>query len=75
MTENVTYAFVFRFKVGGLIDSPLSHEDSLTKLKEELTQFYGTEGVEILEFRKATDEEVSAYHEYIEAEETPATIN
>lgn len=72
----VTYAFTLAFKVGGVVDSRLTTEATREKLSAELSDFYGPDGYEILDFHEATPDEVMAYKNFMMSEEDEdVTIN
>lgn len=72
-----TFAFTLSFKVGGVVDSPYSQEETLSKLSAELTDFYGPDGYEILDFHVATEDEIMAYRAFMSMsnDENDVTIN
>lgn len=69
------YSFTLTFRVGGLVDSSLSPEETREKLHEELSLFYGDDGYELIDFREATPEEVLTYRKYLEENLEDETIN
>lgn len=69
-----TYSFTISFKVGGIVDSILDLEGAKAKLSAELTDFYGEEGFEIIDFHVSTPEEIAEYAAFL-ADNTDETIN
>jgi hypothetical protein len=71
-----TYSFVLSVKVGGVVDSTLSVDETKAKLSAELSDFYGEDGYELIEFHPASDEEKAQYakiiaEEFLQSEELP----
>jgi len=69
-----TYAFTLSFKVGGVVDSSLGLDETLSKLHAELTEFYGEGAYEVIDFHAATEEEILAYTTFMSQDED-VTIN
>lgn len=62
-TNRVHYFFAYTIKNEGVINSTLSEQETRDKLNRELASFYGPDGLDLVELRPATEEEVAAYNE------------
>lgn len=68
MEKTTLYMFAFSATTTteGVIGSKLSAEETLEKIKIELTETFGEDNYEVVEFRPATDEEEESFRSQFE---------
>ena len=77
--EMKLYVFAFMSRTDGVIGSILPAEETLSKIEAEMKETFGEDGFSIVEFRPATEDEVSAIQNEImvgdEPDQASPTIN
>ena len=73
-TTMQTFAFTLSFKVGGIIDSDTTYDETKEVLLTRLSEVYGP-GVVLEDFHAASETEINDYLSALQSDSEEETIN